>query len=421
MTPKHICFSSPTTTVSCPFASDCMWIDVSGFKRKREVNEKWERLAWALQQYKPEPDIEDDDELDEGHNRKRDVVQLQTTIVPKDPFMVNYIYEVADKIVAFFQGTSDIKNTWTDWAVNFITSTSVSKYTPKEDRGLLWYLVFPFWCQLPISFTCELGLGLANGTVLFIYVFFAGLIIAAFMLTTLSSLWVSLFSMIGMSVFLGVTFGYPWPGCMLLSTNVRLPECIGTEIQDVVHIFNGTCIGFLDYPEFAVTPCTEQCNQQMLDCRDIGFIDGFDTVVAFVEVFLPTDAAVWMRTSTAAASYKSALSLFSMLSGWDLIGSYDIALQNFDLQGADGTYAQKVCVITTSLSVFQIGLFIVGIYALAGPLYSLLVPLLSWAGLTFYALVDWIDQNFIPDGSSSSSEDNIAAMETYKLNHPKAY
>jgi hypothetical protein len=299
---------------------------------------------------------------------------------------------------------------------DFVTNTKVNKYTPADERGLLWYLVFPFWCQLPISFTCEIGLGLADGFVWFIYIFFAGLVIATLLMTSLSSLWVSLFSMVGMSVFLGITFGYPWPGCMLFSTNVRLPECLATEVQDVVHIFNGTCIGFLD-PEFALSPCTDACDQQLIDCRDIGFIDGFDTAVAFVEVFLPTKAAVWMRTSSTAASYKSALSFISMLSGWDLIGSYNIALQNFDLQGADGTYPQKVCIITTSLSVFQIGLFVVGIYAFAGPLAELFVPLISWIGVILFALANWIDQNFISD--SNPNDERLAALETYQLNHPK--
>lgn len=430
MTPKHMCFATPTVSVGCPFASDCMWIDVNFPTRKREVDEKWSRLAWAINQYRSNLAEEEDDadfaayekELNEqaaAHRQqgKREVVHLAAAIIPKDPFIVNEIYRLANDIIAFFKGTSDIATEWSDWLYEFFTNTEVSKYTPAEERGFLWYVVFPFWCQLPISFTCEVGLGLTDGTVWFIYIFFVGLVLAALLLTSLSSLWVSLFSMIGMSVFLGITFGYPWPGCMLFSTNLRLPECLATEVQDVLHIFNGTCIGFLD-PEFALSPCTDACDQQLIDCRDIGFIDGFDTAVAFVEVFLPTDAAVWMRTSSTAAGYKSALSLISMLSGWDLIGSYDIALQNFDLQGADGTYPQKVCIITTSLSVFQIGLFVVGIYALAGPLYALFVPLISWFGVMLYALANWIDQNFIPD--ANPNDDRLAALETYQLNHPKA-
>lgn len=432
MVAKHVCFSSPTTSIGCPFASECMWIDVNFATRKREVNEKWSRLVWAIEQYRANLVEEDEDDAAElaayeadlnrhaeaNHQQgKREVAHLAAVIIPKDPFIVNEIYRLANDIIAFFKGTSDIATEWSDWLYTFVTNTEVNKYTPEEERGLLWYVVFPFWCQLPISFTCEIGLGLADGTVLFIYIFFAGLVLASLLLTSLSSLWVSLFSMIGMSVFLGVTFGYPWPGCMLFSTNLRLPECLATEVQDVLHIFNGTCIGFLD-PEFALSPCTDACDQQLIDCRDIGFIDGFDTAVAFVEVFLPTDAAVWMRTSSTAAGYKSALSLISMLSGWDLIGSYDIALQNFDLQGADGTYPQKVCIITTSLSVFQIGLFVVGIYALAGPLYALFVPLISWLGVMLYALANWIDQNFIPD--ANPNDDRLAALETYQLNHPKA-
>ena len=470
MVPSRLCLKGATYDVKCPFNSDCLWTteipiltnpsNPNARKRDATGQIKMDRIVRALADYngnttdnhavyRPDPEFDADMErvfgvpswttLDEEANYetqvyfnnpeeqelahasrqqrdRRSIVHLANTITPKDPWMVELLYEWASSIWEFFTNSSDVAGDSFDWVVKFFSSTTISKFAPAEERGFLWYLIFPFWCELPISLDCTLGLGLTDGIVLIIYVFFGTLIITSIVYSGLSSLWISIFSMAGLSIFLGVAFGYPFPGCTFLANWIRLPECIGDEVFELAKVFNGTCIGVFD-PDFALSPCNSSCNQQLIDCRDIGFIDGFDTFIAGIEVFLPADFAVWIRTSSTAGYYKSALSWISTFSGHDLIGSFNIALENFDLQGAEGTYAQKVCIVTTSLSIFQPLVIILAFYALSQPVYSVIVPLVSWIGAVLWALSNWIDQNFI--GDPDPNEDRVIAMETYALNHAK--
>jgi cysteine-rich repeat protein len=439
------CLQSPTTNIGCPQNSECFYYTTQA-ARKRDVlsMDKHERLAQIMkwhnaqqhmipmeeaypQHYEPDETYNYEEQSEvvvipqevnfvedvHLHPRRSDpIIQLETTIIPKSSFMVDYIFKKANEIIDLFKpgGGSDIQITWKNAITKFLTSTKIDKYAPPSERGLLWYVVFPFDCQLPVSLDCSLGIGLSDGIVLFIYIFFAGIAIASFLYTGLSSLWVSLFSMLGLSVFMGVTFGYAFPGCVLLGTSVRLPECIGTEIASTFNIFNGTCIGFLQ--DFSTSPCTSACDQTLIDCRTIGFIDGFDTLIAIIEIWFPASFSTWIRTSQQAAFYKTALQIMSTLSGFDLIGSFNTALANFDLQGAPGTYPQKVCAIVTSLSIAQIGVFLIIIYAFTLTLYSILVPLFAWIGLLLYAFINWIDQNFVEQ--YDPADDRAMAIENYK-------
>jgi cysteine-rich repeat protein len=436
------CLLSSVASIRCPQNSECFWY-VTQPARKRDVfhMEKHLRMAkiieWHNKQHRMVPmeeaypeHYERDETLvyeepaevvgrlsplypEDVHLHPRrsdpDLIHLEN-VIPKSSFMVDYIFKKLDEIIDLFKPGSDVRNTWKTKLTMFLTSTKIDKYAPPDERGLLWYVVFPFDCQLPVSLDCSLGIGLADGIVLFIYIFLAGIAIAAFLYSGLSSLWVSLFSMLGLSVFMGVTFGYAFPGCVLLGTSVRLPECIGTEIASTWNIFNGTCIGFLQ--GFSTSPCTSACDQTLVDCRTIGFVDGFDSLVAIIEIWFPPSFATWLRTSTTASYYKAALQIMSTLSGFDLIGSYDTALANFDLQGGAATYPQKVCSIVTSLSIAQIGVFLIGIYAFTVAIYSILVPLLAWLGLILYAFINWIDQNFVED--YDPTDDKAMAIENYK-------
>jgi len=246
---------------------------------------------------------------------------------------------------------------------------------------------------------------LTDGTVLFLYIFLGGLFVAGFIYTSISAFWVSLFALLGMSVFLGITFGYAFPGCVLVATFpfYRIPECLGLEVQKFGLVFNGTCIGFLQ--NFAETPCTDQCNQIMPDCRELGFIDGFDSLVAAVEIWAPASWAVWMRTSRPAMLWRQSLFYIDRLTGWQLASSYDIALENFNLQGADATYQQKVCSIVTILSISQVGVFLITALVFTIPGFVVILPLIVWIGLFIYALANWIDQNVVPEHDGLDSSD----------------
>jgi cysteine-rich repeat protein len=438
------CLLSPTQTVACPQNSECFWFSGIPPQKKRDVvaEEKHDRLAeimrWHNKQQRmllmedayPEHYPRDEDyfpetpaplepmaplpPLEDVHLHPRrslnPIMQFESTVIPKSSFMPDYIFKKLDEIIDLFKPGSDVRATWKAKITKFLTSTVIDKYAPPDERGLLWYIVFPFDCQLPVSLDCSLGIGLSDGIVLFLIIFLAGIAIAAFLYSGLSSLWVSLFSLLGMSVFMGVVFGYAFPGCVLLGTSVRLPECLGTEIAATWNVFNGSCIGFLQ--NFSTSPCTTACDQTLIDCRDIGFIDGFDTLVAIVELFFPPSFSVWMRTSKVAGYYKSALKIMSKLSGFDLIGSFNVALENFDLQGADGTYPQKVCAIVTSLSLAQIGVFLLVIYVTTIAIYSVLLPVFAWIGLFIYAFINWVDQEFVdpPD----PADDRAMALENSK-------
>jgi len=190
---------------------------------------------------------------------------------------------------------------------------------------------------------------LPEGIVWSIVYFLVVVLILSFVDFGLPTLFMSALMMIGLQIFLGVTVGYSLK--CALSAPPRIPECIANETLRLTRVFNGTCIGFMQ--PVMQTPCTDACQQLPSDCRDLGFIDGFDTVVAIVEFYLPPSASIWLRTSSTVAKIRSGVSLITWFNGYALVESYDAALANFNLMGAPATQEQIYCLWRTSPMIFE--------------------------------------------------------------------
>ena len=228
----------------------------------------------------------------------------------------------------------------TDRLRTFFGSCNIDVGVPPAQRDICWYAVFPFLCRAPESTSCELGLGLVDGIIaLLLYsgLFLAGVAFATQVLGSLVTGWVLiLYIAIAFPLFMGVTFGYPVPGCLFPAP--RLPECIGHEIADVFARLNETCAYFPD--GVVIEPpdgsCPEDCERNITDCKAIGFIDGFDSLMFTLEVYLP-DVATAFRNSF----------LFSWLNGYEY---FALTFARFDYGGDPPSSQDQWCYWVTILN-----------------------------------------------------------------------
>jgi len=175
-----------------------------------------------------------------------------------------------------------------DMIIGWFQNTGTDIYLPPEERGVLWYAVFPFLLRPPANLDCSLGLGS-----------FETLRIFAVTLLPLSLLlgwilpagWLNLFFMafglLFLTLFMGIAYGYPFPGAFLTPSTPPLPECLITDIAETLDVFNSPCI---NWPEGVVLdPPDGSCrfNRTLLDCRTVGWNDGFDWIVFNLEYHAP--------------------------------------------------------------------------------------------------------------------------------------
>jgi hypothetical protein len=125
------------------------------------------------------------------------------------------------------------------------------------------------------------------------------------------------------SVYLAFMFGYS-PACF-----PRLPECAAREVANVFDITSEPCI---NWPNGATgNTCTKNCPElrSFVDCRDLGFLDGFDEILFYLEWKLPA-AMDWFRTSP----------FFTFVT---YLNYFKYTLENTNLHGLPPSDAQKWC------------------------------------------------------------------------------
>jgi cysteine-rich repeat protein len=290
------------------------------------------------------------------------IFTLQSSPV-KDNFMYTFSKKVANDVIQTF--TSSSADNRVQKIIDWVKRPGVGPQTPPNQQGLAYEAAFPFICDTVKSFDGTLGYGLIKGTVIWLAVALVLVVIGALAGAMASSIGLTVLMLIGLTLWLRLTFGIAAVGCYITASQYffRIPEGFFVEIHDVAVLLNGTCIDFLQ--PLASSPCDRlTCNQTFMDCSDLNYVDGFDTFFAIIEVWLPSEISVWIRTSSKAAELENALKQLSSWSGYDLYGSYSIAKTNFDFQGVIPHEGHKICSIITGFSLYQISLLLlVSIYA----------------------------------------------------------
>lgn len=268
---------------------------------------------------------------------KRTIVS-EPQIVTKDAWMETWYYDTFHDVYNFFTGSSgNTLDSKVDDVKDFFTNTNLDPYP--GDHGIWFYLTFPFICHNPENLDSSQGFGLLEGIVITATYFVIIMIVLTFTTESLPAIFVQLLMIFGLQLFLGLTFGYSLK--CTLSTPPKIPEKLVEEIGNVAGVFNKTCIGFMQ--PVMITPCLPDEEQIALACKSIGFVDGFDTIVALVEFYFPASASAWIRESPTVSNIRLGISFVSWFNGYELLQSYDQSLENFNLNGSEPTDLQKYC------------------------------------------------------------------------------
>ena len=324
----------------------------------------------------------------------------------KDNFMHLFAKRVANDVVALF--TKSNSDSHVSKVVDWIKRPGYGPDTAPADRGLKYELAFPFLCDTVTSFDGSLGLGLVDGTVLWIYITVGIIVVAGLTGSVLSNFSMTIWMLIAATIWLRLTFGIAAVGCYITASQFyfRLPENLFVEIYDVTKIFNGTCIEFFE--PISTSPCDPvHCNQTFINCGDLNYVDGFDSFFGIMEVWLPKEIPQWYRSSTAVADVESALQLLSWQSGYDLYGSYKIAKSNFNFGGVVPHPGHKFCSAITSLSMAEVPLILLVSLYLVYSFVKITIPLVIDVGYLLFAFINVINHWIIIPVQSD--------MRTYKL------
>lgn len=266
----------------------------------------------------------------------RTVVQPQLSV--KEAWMETWYYDKFHEVYNFFTGsTGNTLDSKVEKVKDFFTNTNLDPYP--GDHGIWFYVTFPFICHNPENLDSSQGVGLLEALVVTITYFVVILIILSFTNEFFAAVFGQAAMIWGLQIFLGLAFGYSVK--CLASTPPKIPEKLVEEIGNLAGVFNKTCIGFME--PVMTTPCIPDEEQIALACKSIGFVDGFDTIVALVEFYFPAKASQWIRNSTTVSQIRTGISFVSWFNGYPLLESYDQSLENIDLGGADPTPLQKYC------------------------------------------------------------------------------
>jgi cysteine-rich repeat protein len=198
-----------------------------------------------------------------------------------------WIFDFWDAILDILNidaSSSDLIDTIAGW----FTKTGIDITLPPSERGVVWYAVFPWLLRAPYNLDCSLGIGSAETIrVLAITILPISLFLGLIIPTGWLSIFFMAFGLFFLTLFLGIAYGYPFPGAFLTPSLPPVPECLISDLANTCEIINSPCINWpegvvLDPPDGSCQP-----NRTLLDCRDIGWNDGFDWLVFVLEYHAP--------------------------------------------------------------------------------------------------------------------------------------
>jgi hypothetical protein len=217
------------------------------------------------------------------------IAREPVTQVSSDSPLTQFFLDLLDSILEAFGAGST--GEFIDSVTDFFTNTDTDINLPPEERGLIWYLVFPLpgFCRMPENTSCEGGIGMIRGFYVTLGYSIIILAVIQFTLGSLSGWAIWLFGLLFFSVYLGVAFFYSFPGCAI-SGLPRIPECLVRELADIFVNNNASCFEF--WPQGLVLDplnetCPGTCERSLVDCQDIGFQDGLDSLMFMLQTHWP--------------------------------------------------------------------------------------------------------------------------------------
>lgn len=211
--------------------------------------------------------------------------------------LTHFVYDVWDFLVDqldtpienLFNISITNSSSLSDRLLNFFTSTDLGVDDP--NRGLLFYITWPFICRIPENVDCTRGLGILKGygftLVLFVFI----IPIASALIPLIGPIWKLIFGVLGVTLFFSIANAiafYYSPFCML---GPKLPECVGREVVKFIEPLNTTCFKIPQHlvifpADGSCVPCGER--REFIKCsRDRGFFDGLDNLAFLIEWTAP--------------------------------------------------------------------------------------------------------------------------------------
>jgi cysteine-rich repeat protein len=414
-------FAGAATDKPCPIGSTCHYYIAVPLSKKRELPFKNLTRLIEFNNFAEEFERTEREEEERLELAKRSVLVSENTPVPMNvrvshtaffelqasPVKDNWMYlktkKLANDVVDLFtSSTAD------GTAANIVTWWSKPGIGPRSDpstHGAAYELAFQFICDPILSFDGSLGFGILKGTLYWLYYILALVIVSSFMGILASNIGVTIVMFTGLAMWLRFTFGLALVGCYISSSAnyFRVPEVTLVYTHDVAVFLNSTCIDFVQ--PLSRSPCNSlTCNQTFASCEDLNYIDGFDTIVAWIEVFMPDPVRIWFRTSNTVAKFESALKTLSSASGYELYSSYQVAKDNFNFNGVVPPGGYELCTGITSLSLAQIALFSLFAVYVIYVVWKVQYPALLDSGLVLYAAISMVNHLFIIPNTAAARD-----------------
>jgi cysteine-rich repeat protein len=260
-----------------------------------------------------------------GGKRKRDIHSGFITLEENSPIYRAYLAELNvslnltvfddaeaaaaierfESILEFFgESTSSLEDRY-NTVIEWFERPSTDLYAAPEERGFRFWAKFEVSCKQPIHGDCTRGVGTLKAVK---DVGFWLLVLVV--LTGFSSLWLGqvplmvllgLIGLFGGMLFAAYAYHYPFPRCLFSGV---VPECLFAEVRDILQWTAYRCLhwphGFLlgvaiDEPFTNVT-CPQECGRPFIDCKSLGFVNGWDTLNFGLKKLAPDQLATFETT-----------------------------------------------------------------------------------------------------------------------------
>ena len=268
--------------------SICGLQELLGFRRKRDVVGSFVELP-------PNNPIYGMIALEDASTHSSNQTLRLHSISARDDPLANFTVQTFDSVLAFFGGSNTGASLF-DTLIEWLSRPSTDLWGLPEEQGLKFWLSFELRCKQPIQTTCERGVGALvaiKDIALWAAIAFAVVGLASFFVGGMPTYFLLVaFVFLFLTIFSAHAWYYPFPRCLIVGI---VPECLWNELLNIVRYISYRCMpwphGFLagipiDDMHSNAT-CPEQCGREFNDCKEIGFVNGWDTLHFGLQIWSP--------------------------------------------------------------------------------------------------------------------------------------
>lgn len=225
--------------------------------------------------------------------------QLQTTLgvvesaLDLDALNISDLFD--DSFSLFMMNASDIignqaglvpgtLNATFDKIIQFFTDFETDPYIPMKQKSFWGWLRFEVSCLPGLHTTGQLGVGIIQAIDDLIKPFIIFFVVVGVSTAQIGGipaqilLWLA--GMLGITIFMGYAFGFPWPYCLPL-----WPENFFTELVELAKLGNTTFPKAFE--NLTLTADPETCVITYKDCRSLGLYNGLDYLFVQLQDWFP--------------------------------------------------------------------------------------------------------------------------------------